>query len=83
MSDSFLSRSYFDAVYIPAGLIVVGTAILKTDYVPYACALALALGSYRFYDMREFTLCAKTRDALTDARSSTEEGPQGERVPGV
>lgn len=51
MSDSFLSRAYFDAVYIPAGLIVVGTAILKRDLVPYACALALALGSYRFYDM--------------------------------
>ena len=52
MSDSFFSRAYFDAVYIPAGLIVVGTAILKRDLVPYACALALALGSYRFYDMR-------------------------------
>lgn len=78
MSDSFFSRAYFDAVYIPAGLIVFGTVILKRELVPYACALALALGSYRFYDMRKFFLCARTRDALIDARSRAEEGPQAD-----
>ena len=51
MGESFLSRAYFDQVYIPAGLLVFGTFILKTELVPYAAALALALGGYRFYDL--------------------------------
>ena len=57
MGESVLSRTFFDGVYIPAGLIVVGTFILKREYVPYAAALALALGSYRFYDLRRLSMC--------------------------
>lgn len=51
MGDTFFTRAYFDQVYIPAGLLVFGTWILKTEFVPYAAALAFALGGYRFYDL--------------------------------
>ena len=55
MGESFLSRAYFDQVYIPAGLLVFGTFILKKEFVPYAAALAVALGGYRFYDLSKVT----------------------------
>lgn len=51
MGDSFFTRAYFDQVYIPVGLLVFGTFILKKELVPYATALAVALGGYRFYDL--------------------------------
>ncbi|SPO02827.1 probable NADH-cytochrome b5 reductase 1 [Cephalotrichum gorgonifer] len=51
MGVSVLSRPFFDGVYIPAGLIVFGTWILKKEWVPYACLLALALGGVKFYTL--------------------------------
>jgi cytochrome-b5 reductase len=54
MADSLFSRAYFDGVYIPAGLIVFGTYIMKQEYLPYATALAVVLAGFKFYNMREF-----------------------------
>jgi len=48
--ESYLSRKYFDAIYIPAGLIIFGTAIVKREWLPYAVALAVVLGSFKFYN---------------------------------
>ncbi|KAK7751594.1 NADH-cytochrome b5 reductase [Diatrype stigma] len=45
---SLASRQYIDGIYIPAGLLVVGTYILKKDWAPYAVLLALALGAWKF-----------------------------------
>ena len=53
MERSLASREYRDGVYIPAGLLVVGTLIVKRDWLPYAVLVALALGSWKFYSMRE------------------------------
>lgn len=55
MSESLASRKYFDAVYIPVGLIIVGTLIVKREWAPYSVALALALGSWKFFSLREFS----------------------------
>ncbi|KAK4231557.1 hypothetical protein QBC38DRAFT_466054 [Podospora fimiseda] len=53
MADtSLLDRKYFDGIYIPAGLIVFGTAILKSPWLPYAVALAVLLGSLKFYRLQ-------------------------------
>jgi cytochrome-b5 reductase len=52
MGASLLSRPYFDGVYIPAGLIVVGTFIMKREFVPYAALLAVALAGFKLWDMR-------------------------------
>ncbi|KAK0710889.1 hypothetical protein B0H67DRAFT_516543 [Lasiosphaeris hirsuta] len=50
MSDSLLARKYFDGIYIPAGLLVFGTAIVKREWVVYAILAAIALGSLKFYN---------------------------------
>ncbi|GKT46648.1 NADH-cytochrome b5 reductase 1 [Colletotrichum spaethianum] len=52
MADSLASRKYFDNVYIPAGLIILGCAITKSEWVPYAVLLALAMGAYKFNAMQ-------------------------------
>ncbi|KAK1986831.1 oxidoreductase FAD-binding domain-containing protein [Colletotrichum cereale] len=52
MADSLASRKYFDNVYIPAGLIILGCAITKSEWVPYAVLLSLALGAYKFNSMQ-------------------------------
>ncbi|KAK1599090.1 oxidoreductase FAD-binding domain-containing protein [Colletotrichum navitas] len=52
MADSLASRKYFDNVYIPAGLIILGCAITKSEWVPYAVLLSLALAAYKFNSMQ-------------------------------
>jgi len=66
----WLARQYIDYVYVPAGLLVAGTAIVKSDWTPYAVLLAVLLGTYNFYsfqvkkvlkqDFQEFPLEEKT-----------------------
>lgn len=67
MSESILSKKYIDGVYIPAGLLVVGTFILKRDYVGYAVALAALLGAWKFMSLRrsncfEKLVCSRLTD---------------------
>ncbi|KAK0738594.1 hypothetical protein B0T18DRAFT_333498 [Schizothecium vesticola] len=50
MADSLLARKYFDGIYIPSGLLVVGTLIVKKEWAPYAVLIALLLGSIKFYN---------------------------------
>ncbi|KAK1756223.1 NADH-cytochrome b5 reductase 1 [Echria macrotheca] len=52
MSESLLSRKYFDGIYIPAGLLVVGTAIVKIEWTLYAVLAAVALGALKFFNTR-------------------------------
>ncbi|KAJ9154911.1 NADH-cytochrome b5 reductase [Pleurostoma richardsiae] len=47
-----LSRKYADGIYIPAGLLVLGTAIIRREWVPYAVLLAIALGSIKFFNLQ-------------------------------
>ena len=59
-------------LYIPAGLIVVGTAIIKTEWTHYAAGLAVVLMAFKVYrgtsrkvlkagaDFQEFELKEKT-----------------------
>ncbi|KAK4212411.1 hypothetical protein QBC37DRAFT_194401 [Rhypophila decipiens] len=52
MSESVLSRKYFDGIYIPAGLLVVGSLLTKPEWAPYAALLAVALGALKFFNMQ-------------------------------
>lgn len=52
MADSLLARKYFDGIYIPSGLLVVGTLIVKKEWAPYAVLVAILLGSIKFYNSR-------------------------------
>ena len=51
---SFLSPQYINGVYIPSGLLIVGVAICKFEWLPYAIALALTLGTFKIYQNRLF-----------------------------
>lgn len=52
MSDSLLARKYVDGIYIPLGLLVVGTAIVKREWTAYALLLGIVLGGIKFYNNR-------------------------------
>lgn len=48
------SKKYVDGIYIPAGLLVVGVAIVKREWLPYAVLVTLALSAIKFWRSREF-----------------------------
>ncbi|KAK4106147.1 ferredoxin reductase-like protein [Parathielavia hyrcaniae] len=48
MAESLLARKYIDGIYIPLGLLVVGTAIVKREWTAYALLLGIALGAIKF-----------------------------------
>ncbi|KAI0914443.1 hypothetical protein F4824DRAFT_508893 [Ustulina deusta] len=49
MADTPLTaKKYVDGIYIPAGLLVFGTFIVKKEWVPYAALLAVLLGVWKF-----------------------------------
>lgn len=53
MSDeSLVSSRNINGIYIPAGLLVFGTFIVKREWVPYAIILAIALGAWKFVDQQ-------------------------------
>ncbi|KAI7773229.1 hypothetical protein LA080_011503 [Diaporthe eres] len=43
------SKKYVDGIYIPAGLLVVGVAIVKREWLPYAVLVTLALSAIKFW----------------------------------
>jgi cytochrome-b5 reductase len=47
--NPLLTKAYVDGIYIPSGLLVVGTLIVKREWVPYAILLALVLGGYKVW----------------------------------
>lgn len=54
--SQFTSRSFIDGVYIPSALLIVGTAIVKKEWLPYAITLALLLGGFKIYGSRPKTV---------------------------
>ncbi|KAK4135467.1 ferredoxin reductase-like protein [Trichocladium antarcticum] len=71
MPESLLSRAYVDGIYIPVGLLVFGTAIVKMEWLPYAVVLGIILGVVKYFRMapkkvlkpdafQEFALTEKT-----------------------
>ncbi|KAL9112555.1 MAG: hypothetical protein Q9227_003126 [Pyrenula ochraceoflavens] len=47
--SSLLSSSYINGIYIPSALLIVGVAIVKREWVPYAAALAAVLGGWKVF----------------------------------
>ena len=45
--SSWTSNENINGVYIPVGLIIVGIAIMKSEWVPYAAAVAVALAAWK------------------------------------
>lgn len=50
--SSVLSSQYVNGIYIPSTLLIVGVAIVKRDWLPYAVALATGLGSWKVFSSR-------------------------------
>ncbi|KAI0969410.1 hypothetical protein F4678DRAFT_173687 [Xylaria arbuscula] len=49
MADTPLTaKKYVDGIYIPAGLLVFGTFIVKREWVPYAAIVAILLSVWKF-----------------------------------
>ena len=42
-----------NGVYIPAGLLMVGTLVVKAAWFPYAVLLSIALGGYKIFNSRK------------------------------
>lgn len=54
VDEGAFARQYIDYIYIPAALLVVGTAIVKIDWTPYAALLAVALGTWNYFSFRKY-----------------------------
>lgn len=48
-----LATQYVQGVYIPSGLLILGTFIIKKEWLPYAVALAALLGSWKVWMNRK------------------------------
>lgn len=63
---SFLSPQYIHGVYIPSALLIVGTAIVKKEWVIYAIAVAALLGAWKIYNNRKSAVCPGHNDHLIE-----------------
>ena len=52
-SNSWLSSQYVNGIYIPSGLLLVGIAIVRAAWIPYAAAVVLVLSSWKIYRNRK------------------------------
>ncbi|KAH7412876.1 hypothetical protein BKA64DRAFT_568745 [Cadophora sp. MPI-SDFR-AT-0126] len=48
----FFSKQNVNGIIIPSGLLVVGTLIVKQEWVPWACLLAALLSGWKLYSTR-------------------------------
>jgi len=51
-SNSYLSKGYINGVYIPSALLIVGTLIVKKEWIAYAVVLALGLAGRKIFAVR-------------------------------
>lgn len=52
LGSSALSSELINGVYIPSALLIVGVAIIKREWLPYAVVLAAGLGSWKAFNSR-------------------------------
>ncbi|KAI9887130.1 MAG: NADH-cytochrome b5 reductase [Watsoniomyces obsoletus] len=50
--NPYLNSSHLHGIYIPYALLVVGTAIVRWEWVPYAVVLGAILGAWKLYSNR-------------------------------
>ncbi|KAF2200775.1 oxidoreductase, FAD-binding family protein [Delitschia confertaspora ATCC 74209] len=48
--SSLMAPQYIHGIYIPSGLLIVGVAIVKKEWLPYAVALAAVLSAWKIYN---------------------------------
>ena len=52
-SNGWLARKHIDGVYIPAGLLIVGMAIVKFEWIFFSVAAAIILGGWKLFNSRK------------------------------
>jgi hypothetical protein len=78
-SPGLLAPRFVHGVYIPSALLIVGIAIIKSEWLPYAAALALVLGGWKIYDSGMDLLPWSSISRLPELNlSRRSQGPQAE-----
>jgi hypothetical protein len=54
MAISPLAPQYLHGVYIPSALLLVGTYIVKSEWLPHALVVAILLGGWKIYQSCTF-----------------------------
>jgi cytochrome-b5 reductase len=54
--SEYLSKSYVNGVYLPSGLLLLGCAVTKVEWMPYAVLLAVAFGGFKIWGSSMFRL---------------------------
>ena len=80
-SSSPFAPQYVHGVYIPSALLIVGTAIIKSEWLVYAVALAAILGSWKVYNNRKIPENLQVQKSPRLTLHSPAQSPQAERVP--
>ena len=83
VDNSLTSSLNINGIYIPAGLLVFGTAIVKREWTPYAALLAIVLGVWKFYSQRTLNCSSNAVGRTTDIINRAQEDPQTRRLPRV
>lgn len=52
-SSPIFAPQYIHGVYIPSVLLLLGTTIVKKEWLPFAALFAVAFGGWRIYSSRE------------------------------
>jgi len=60
MGNPALSKENINTVYIPSALLIVGIAIVKMEWLPYAAIFAVLVGGYKIYS----STASKSRKVL-------------------
>ena len=51
--SSPLSPQYITGVYLPSAVLLVATALVKVEWIPFAAIVAASLGAWTFYSNRK------------------------------
>lgn len=93
--EPLTSKKYVDGIYIPAGLLIFGTFIVKREWLPYAVVVTVALAALKFWRTRKLTISylraasstsrvsAEVQPCLTTTSYRAQEGPQARHFPGI
>ena len=57
--SDLLSKSNINGVYIPSALVIIGVAIMKIQWLPYAVVFASLVGGYKIFATGTTTLSLK------------------------
>jgi cytochrome-b5 reductase len=69
--SEYLSKEHVNGVYIPSGLLLVGVAIVKSEWLPYAILLVIVLAGYKVYSTSTYSQDRDTRGVAVEEPADT------------